>query len=50
MYREYSCGHKQKVIIINTTLENLSAYTEWQSDNPKNLCFLCWVAKREEQW
>jgi hypothetical protein len=47
-YREYKCGHKQSVVIINTSLESLSAYTEWQNDNPDELCFNCWIKKRND--
>jgi len=45
-YTEYCCGHKQDVVIINTTPETLSSYIEWKNNNPENICIRCWSKKQ----
>jgi len=42
----YSCGHKIKPVIINTSSYTLSVYCEWLNDNPNDFCLDCWIKNR----
>ena len=42
----YSCGHKIKPVIINTSNYTLSVYCDWLNNNPNDFCLDCWIKNR----
>ncbi len=42
----FSCGHEKNTVIINTSDETLSEYSDWKNNNPKNLCLECWIKSK----
>lgn len=44
----YSCNHQSKPVVMNTTPETLSIYTEWLYNNPNNVCLECWINNKNK--